>query len=152
MVEAFRITKTKFVSSAFDGEGARLFGGRWNSVGTRMVYLGGTLSGATLELLIHTDDHVIVGGLYSYFRVEIPDEVVGRVEVHSLPDGWASPTPTTLTQAIGDRWIAGSSSAVLRVPSAITAGEFNFLTNPAHADFAKLKIGKPVAFEINPRI
>ena len=38
MATGWRIVKSRYASTAFDGEGARLYGGRWNSSGTRMVY------------------------------------------------------------------------------------------------------------------
>lgn len=148
----FRITKTRFVLNAFSGEGARLYGGRWNSIGTRMVYMSGTLSGATLELLVHTDDYSTIAGLYSYIPVDIPDDCIKVLDHSSLPVDWNSPIPNAATQMIGDHWIASSSSAILEVPSAITSGESNFLGNPLHPNFSKLMIQSPRKFKMDPRI
>ena len=150
--QAFRITKTRFVPSAFSGEGARLYGGRWTSIGTRIVYLAGTLSGATLELLVHTDDYSTIEDLYSYVPVEIPNDCIEAIDESILPSDWNSPTPIAVTQVIGDNWIASSSSAILEVPSAITSGERNYLGNPVHPDFGNLTIGTPSDFKIDPRI
>jgi len=151
-VEAFRITKTRFVSSAFDGEGARLYGGRWNSKGTRMVYLAGSLSGATLELLLHTDDYSTITGLYSYIPVSIPESCIQTIDEAALPKGWDATTPIAATQMLGDSWIASLSSSIIKIPSAITTGEYNFLGNPVHPDFARLNIGFPKEFKLDPRI
>jgi RES domain-containing protein len=148
----FRITKTRYVLNAFSGEGARLYGGRWNSVGTRMVYMSGTLSGATLELLVHTDDYSTIAGLYSYIPVDIPDDCIEALDHSSLPVDWNSPIPNAATQMIGDHWITSSSSAILEVPSAITSGEFNFLGNPLHPNFSNLMIQSPRKFKMDPRI
>lgn len=151
-VNAFRITKTRFVSTAFDGEGARLYGGRWNSVGVRMVYLAGSLSSATLELLVHTDDYSTIIDLYSYFPVEIPESYIEQIDESLLPTGWNSPTAIGATQTLGDDWISSKSSVVLKVPSAISSDENNFLVNPNHPDFSRLTIADPIKFELDPRI
>lgn len=150
--KSFRITKTCFIASAFDGEGARRHGGRWNSIDTRMFYLAGSLSGATLELLVHTDDYSTIEGLYSFIPVEIPEDCVESLDESSLPTNWNSPTLVAATQVLGDHWIASATSAILKVPSAITAGEINFLGNPAHPKFSKLKIGRPQKLKLDPRI
>lgn len=149
---AFRITKTQFTATAFSGEGARLYGGRWNSVGTQMVYLAGTLSGAKLEILAHTDDYSSIANLYSYFPIQIPQKSIEVLDKNTLPSNWNSPTPIAATQIIGDNWIASSSAAILEVPSAITEGEKNFLANPTHPDFENLSISPPMKLQIDPRI
>ncbi len=151
-ITAFRITKTKFVDTAFTGEGARLFGGRWNSIGTRMVYLAGSLSAATLELLVHTDDYETIDGLYSYIPVNFPAEISTAVDVSELPNGWDAPILVATTQQLGDAWVSGRKSAILRVPSAITSGEFNYLVNPDHPDFVALEVGNTQEFKLDPRI
>ena len=151
-VDAYRITITKFASTAFSGEGARLYGGRWNSIDVRMVYLAGSLSGATLELLVHTDDYSTIVDLYSYIPVEIQEYCIKEIDESLLPAGWDSPAPIGATQALGDNWISSMSSAVLKVPSAISSGETNFLGNPDHPDFSSLIIADPIKFELDPRI
>jgi RES domain-containing protein len=76
---------------------------------------------------------------------------VGEIEPSNLPRNWkANPVPARV-QAIGDDWVAGGRSAVLRVPSALVPAEFNFLLNPRHQDFAGLRIGKAVPFQFDPR-
>lgn len=149
---AYRITKNRFVSTALSGEGARLYGGRWNSIGTRMVYLAGTLSGATLELLVHTDDYSTIEGLYSSMLAHIPMKCIETIESRLLPPGWDAPMPIAATQIIGDQWTESMSSAVLEVPSVITTGEKNFLCNPLHPDFKKIRVEAARAFKIDPRI
>ena len=104
MIRAWRIVKTRYSADAFSGEGARLYGGRWNSPGVAMVYTAGSKSLATLEVLVHLD------------------------------------------------MISRGSSVVLRVPSAVTEGEYNYLLNPAHVDFKKLIIGRMEAFKLDPRL
>jgi len=151
-IRAFRIIKAKYVPTAFNGEGARLYGGRWNSMGTRMIYLAGSLSGATLELLVHIDDYSTIEGLYSYVPVDLPEELIHSIDEKMLPKGWNASTIAFSTQKIGDEWVASMSSVVLKVPSVITEGEANFLVNPAHEDFPKLRIGEACEFKLDPRI
>lgn len=151
-LEAYRIFKTKYASTAFSGEGARLYGGRWNSVGTRMVYLASSLSLGTLELFVHTEDYATIYDLCSYIRVEVPEKLIKKVESDDLPLGWDSPEPCSDTQIFGDAWIKASNSAVLSVPSAVTKTESNLLVNPDHPDFKKLKLGLVRSFDLDSRL
>ena len=151
-ISAYRITKTKHVASAFDGEGARLYGGRWNSIGTRVVYLAGSRSLATLEVLVHVEDISTIEGQYSIIPVAIPEHLIGRIQSSNLPKGWSSPEPVFATQVFGDRWVLEERSAVLEVPSAVTNEESNFLLNPRHPDFRQIKFGDPLRFRIDPRL
>ncbi len=152
MGTAFRITQTKYVDSAFDGEGAKLFGGRWNSKGVPMVYTASSLSLATLEILVHVEDYSIIYGRYSTIEVRFPDAIVQSIDPETLPNCWDNPEITRNTQILGDKWIAGEKSAILRVPTVVTKGEHIFLINPAHPDFAKITLGSPVPFHPDPRL
>lgn len=150
MPTAWRIVKTRYVAAAFDGEGARIAGGRWTSAGRRAVYTSGTVALATLEVLTHLDS-VVPLPEYSLIEVEIPPAVITAVEIDSLPREWRSyPAPASLL-AIGDKWLDDASSAVLKVPSALTL-EDNFIINPTHPDFPLIKQGKPAAFPLDPRL
>jgi RES domain-containing protein len=147
---AWRITKQKHARSAFSGEGARLYGGRWNSPGTAMIYTAQSQSLAVLEVLVHLDSPELLK-TYRLFEVTIDPSYVGEIEPSNLPRNWkANPVPARV-QAIGDDWAAGGRSAVLRVPSALVPAEFSFLLNPRHEDFAGLRIGRAVQFQFDPR-
>lgn len=122
------------------GEGAFRFGGRWNSPGRRAVYLGGSLALASMELLVHLRMPEVLK-TYRKLRVRIPQEVISALDERRLPDGWAMPGLHPVTQDIGDRWLASRESAVLRVPSAVVAGEANYLLDPTHPDLAKVEAG-----------
>ena len=93
-ITAYRICKTKYASTAFDGEGAFRFGGRWNSRGSRIIYTAGSLALAALEMLVHLDDDSMLFE-YSYVSVQIPSELIVQVEdFRALPKGWSdSPVP-----------------------------------------------------------
>jgi RES domain-containing protein len=148
-LSAWRITKQKFAKSAFVGDGARIYGGRWNSPGTPMIYTAQSQALAVLEMLVHLDSPDLLSK-YVLFEISIDPSYVLDTTIASLPRNWrANPIPARV-QAIGDAWVAGGASPVLRVPSVLVPGESNFLLNPRHADFSKLRIGKPVPFHYDP--
>lgn len=151
MPTGWRIVKTKFAGQAFDGEGARRYGGRWNSPGVRMVYTSESLALAALEILAHLGRS---GALASYSRcaVHFDEALVTSLDRSLLPAGWrAYPAPAEL-QLIGNRWVAYRTSAVLEVPSALVETESNYLINPLHPDFGSLAIEPPEPFDFDPRL
>lgn len=151
MPTGWRIVKTRFVQRPFDGEGARLYGGRWNSVGVRMVYTAGSVSLAVLEMLVHLESSDVLPS-YSLCAVHFDERVLTRLDRSRLSDNWRdSPAPPELL-LIGDAWIAARSSAVLEVPSAVVESESNYLMNPEHPDFASLVIDPPRPFTFDPRL
>lgn len=148
---AWRIFKGKHTASAFTGDCARRFGGRWNSKGTAVIYTAGTASLAILELLVHLSSHQLLE-TYRLCEVTFDDELVQAIVSADLPPNWRSdPAPLELRQ-LGDQWIAGESSAVLRVPSVIVETEVNYLLNPAHPDFRSIHIGRPSPYQFDPRL
>ena len=148
----YRIVQTKRAATAFDGEGARLNWGRWNSVGTPMVYTASSLSLATLELLVHTEDLSVICERYVVIPVTFDASLVHKLDLHKLPASWNAPRPISETQFLGDQWIAAGSSAVLEVPSAVTDKEVNYLLNPAHPDFSRILLGTAEAFRPDERL
>jgi RES domain-containing protein len=148
-ITAYRIVKTKWAASAFDGEGARRSGGRWNSVGTPMVYAAESRSLAALEILVNLEGPARG---YSVVKCSFPDTFVEAVTPSSLPDDWRqSPAPPRLA-ALGDAWVARASSVVLAVPSAVTPDEMNYLLNPRHPGFDKVKIHPPEPYVYDQRL
>ena len=150
MPHAWRLTKTRYLAAAWDGEGARRAGGRWNSVGTRAVYASATLSLALAETLVHLPGGVLPA--YTAIPVRFDDALLSALDEKDLPSDWTKHPPPASTQAIGDAWVASARSAVLRVPSVVVPVEFNYLFNPAHPDFPRVAIGKPMAFPFDPRL
>ncbi|RLA68571.1 MAG: RES domain-containing protein [Epsilonproteobacteria bacterium] len=151
MPKAYRIVKPKFANTAFDGEGARLFGGRWNSKGVKIVYTSTSASLATLETFVHlgidarTVSHLLI-------EIDIPDEIIIKLDPSQLPDYWSvNPTPEAC-QTIGNRWVASMKSAVLAVPSAIMKIERNYLINPEHPDFKNIIIEKGTSYVFDERM
>jgi RES domain-containing protein len=151
MFSVWRITSKKFTKSAFKGDGARLFGGRWNTPGIPLIYAAESKSLAVLEILVHLDSPDLLRK-YVLFEVKMEDSLMTHLDPASLPKDWRRDPPPPDAQRIGDEWASSARSAVLRVPSAIVTGEFNFLLNPRHTDFGRLKIGQPQSFSFDARL
>jgi RES domain-containing protein len=151
MPAAWRITKAKHASNAFDGEGARLYGSRWSTPGTRIAFASESLSLAMLEVLVHLQQSSPLTS-YVEFTVEFSEELVQDLDLDLLPKNWRNFPAPPQTQEIGDGWIKSASSVLLRVPSVIVVHEHNFLINPMHPGFPKLTIDGPMPLDIDPRI
>ena len=151
MPSAWRIVRAAHVNSAFTGEGARVYGGRWNSQGTAVIYVSEHESLAALELLVHltplpADDR------YRSFRIEWEDKLTEYFPVKNLRANWNAEPPTVQTMQIGDDWVHAGKSVALAVPSVLSTSEMNFLLNPKHPDFKKIKISQPVEFRFDSRL
>lgn len=151
MPTAWRIVKPYRVADAFSGEGAQLYGGRWNSIGTTMVYAAESKSLAALEILVHVDAAELLDD-YLCIPVRFDARLVRTLDFTALPEDWRTPLPSASTMEMGDAWVAGRLSALLKVPSILVPGESNYLINPAHPSFGKLRIGAPEPFEFDPRL
>ena len=150
MPTAWRLTKTRYLATAWDGEGARRTGGRWNRVGTAVVYASGTLSLALVETLVHLPSGILPA--YSAQRADFDDSLVAILKDADLPPDWRRDPPPAASRAIGDAWAVAGTSAALRVPSVVVPMEFNYLLNPRHRDFARVTIGPPMPFPFDPRL
>lgn len=151
MPTGWRIVKTKYDARAFEGEGARRFGGRWNGPGSRAVYAADSIALAALELLVHLGDRETLHH-YSVHAVHFADRHVVTVKPRSLSPDWRnSPAPYGL-QLVGDAWIADQTSVVLAVPSVVVPLESNYVINPEHPDFASLTTEGPLDFTFDTRL
>lgn len=139
-MRAFRIADRRF--PIFDGTGARLVGGRWNSPGRPVIYAAETFAGAVLEVLVHANlgrvprTHAVV-------EITIPDTIATEIVAPEGLPGWDA-DDQTLSRAYGDEWLGGKRTAVLLVPSIVTRGrEHNVLLNPEHPAFKDVTASKP---------
>lgn len=151
MPTVWRIVKSTYAAQAFDGEGARLYGGRWSSPGVRMVYTADSAALAALELLARLND---VRALPSFVLIsaELPERLVADLDVAALPANWRStPAPPKLQQ-LGDAWAKSRTSAALRVPSAIIELQHNYLLNPDHPKFGSVQTGAARPFTFDYRL
>jgi RES domain-containing protein len=151
MTEAWRIVKKRHVRSAFDGEGARRYGGRWNSPGTPVVYASQSRALCLLEVLAGIRSVTLVEA-YLLIPTRFDDSLATRVDARVLPAEWRQSPPPPSTRQIGDRWAGEQRSVILRVPSSIVPDESNYLINPAHPDFGRIEIGAPEEISIDSRL
>jgi RES domain-containing protein len=138
-VKVWRITHKDYKESAFTGEGAKLFGGRFNSEGIPLVYTSGNLSLAMLEIMVQSNGRDYFKQC-TVFYAEIPKHLITTPELNDLPGKWNQIPYGKQSQQFGDEWIKSGSSPVLRVPSVVVPIEFNFLMNPLHPEFSKIEI------------
>jgi RES domain-containing protein len=152
-LKIFRLARAEFRRSLWSGEGALHVDGRWHVAGRRVVYAAQSLSLAQLEVLVHVSDRRQLPPLV-YGEADIPNSVsIAAIKIAGLSDNWRRFAPYhAQTQRIGADWLKKQSSAVLQVPSAITAAEWNFLLNPAHAEFSRIQFGVVRPFEMDPRV
>jgi RES domain-containing protein len=141
------LTRSTRAHEAFNGEGARLFGGRWNSPGQRAVYTSGSRALALLENLVHLDTSGPLPA-FSLMSVELDD---GDVEF-TQPDAAEHIGRIAFTRPIGDRWLRQCRSLALAVPSVVVPQEFNFVLNPTHPRFLTLRPSLPLPFLMDDRL
>jgi len=150
MLTVWRLVTARFAKSAFSGDGARLYGGRWNRKGIPLVYTAATQSLAMLEMLVQDEP---LRARYVTIEARIPSGVkIERVKVEDLPSDWRSIAAREQLRAIGTDWATKRTAAVLAVPSAVIPAEFNYLLNPLHPDFRRIRVGKPQRFETDLRL
>ncbi len=129
-----------------DGTGSRLWGGRWNSPGIGPIYAAENYSAALLELLVNQGNLSALNDFH-YCSIDVPDFVA--VEDSGFPEEKLEGASTT---AIGDKWWKAGQFALLRVPSAVTRVESNFLINPLHAEYDHIKPSEPKPVWMDPRL
>ncbi len=150
MRTVWRITTARFAQSAFSGEGARLYGGRWNPKGWEVVYTAESQSLALLELMVQDDP---LRAHYVLIPAQLPADLPEtRIDVDQLPDDWRTIDARDVLQALGLAWLEGGQTAVLNVPSAVVPAERNLLINPGHPDFSRIVIGEAQSLQTDTRL
>ena len=151
-MRVWRICKAEHAATAFTGEGAMRYPGRWHHSGTAVVYCSESRALAALEQLVHLHRNRLPVH-FVCFGVEIPGGVsIRQLRVEDLPAEWRrQPAPSELRE-FGTRWAESGETVVLQVPSAVVPGEHNFLVNPRHLEFARLAIGNAEPFEFDERL
>jgi RES domain-containing protein len=143
----YRFSPEQF-SSDISGEGARRFGGRWNSKGRPVVYTSLSISLSLLELLIHSISHDEI--IRNYLTIiEAPDDKITEVPLSTLKKNWTG--DEDFTKYLGDEFLQ-SDFLLMKVPSAIIPHESNLLINPSHRDFKKVKIKTAERFMFDARL
>ena len=104
-----------------------------------------------VEVLVNAEEPERLFDLaWVFVPAEIPADLIEKPS--RFPESWRQFPHSPATQDIGAAWARAKRSVALRVPSAVVPGEFNYLINPAHADFSQVKVGKAVSFTFDPRL
>ncbi len=130
-MRAYRIVNHKWRTSALDGEGARLYGGRWNHPGYSCVYLASSRALAALEMLVHLTPKTR-SVRFSFVEVNLSSLSIEKIS--TLPVGWDETLPSGATREAGTEWLRSKRSAVLQVPSVLIQEEPNYILNPSHPE------------------
>ncbi|GEK49968.1 RES family NAD+ phosphorylase [Vreelandella venusta] len=151
-VSAYRLVKRKFQETAFDGEGARLYGGRWNSPGNACVYVASTESLALLEIMVHLESYQLLNA-YALLRLTLPADSILGVGEADLPDNWREAPAPAETADLGDGWLDSGQSLALAIPSVVVPREFNYMLNPEHPLFDQvITTAEALPFQPDPRL
>jgi len=148
-MRCYRIVRPAYAASALSGEGARLYGGRWNPPGWRCVYAAESRALAVLELLVH-----LTGRSRSLefclLTLELDDDHVS--EAPSLPRDWSAHPAGKSSQSIGLEWLKTSRTPAMRVPSVLIPEEHNLLLNPSAPGFDQIRIIEERDFRLDLRL
>ncbi|MCB0462780.1 MAG: RES family NAD+ phosphorylase [Flavobacteriaceae bacterium] len=150
-MKVYRIAKKQYLKD-LSGEGARLFGGRWNKRGHHMLYTSESLAISVLELLVHLD-YSDVNKDFGFIELDIPDHIkIDLIKPAILKQNWRANPPLSFTQDYGSQWLVSQKTLALKVPSAVLPTSFNYLINPKHQDFGELKIIKVGDLDLDSRL
>jgi len=142
----YRLVRSVYADD-LSGNGARLYGGRWNSEGKAMVYLASSRSLAVLEALAHLSPTNMPDD-YCMITIEAPDSI-DELNINALPKNWNEYPEQNILKQVGNRFLQQNNQLLLKVPSALVNEEFNYLMNPLHklAPSVKIVTKKPFSFD-----
>ncbi len=147
----FRLSKKEYRDD-LSGRGAEKVGGRWNNKGVSMLYTSDSRALCNSEIAAH----IPLGNIptdYFLISIEIPDSIkIQEIKISKLPKGWKKFPYLSSTKFIGDNFVKKKRYSILKSPSAVVQGDFNYLINPNHKDFGKIKIIKTEPFKFDKRL
>ncbi|NJO88229.1 MAG: RES family NAD+ phosphorylase [Chloroflexia bacterium] len=150
-MEVFRLSREKF-AVPLSGKGSAIKGARWNSIGVELIYTAANRSLAMAEIAVHftmatlPEDYVMI-------TIFIPDDTsIKEVPESALPLDWKDFPHPVSTQKFGDEFVLENKSCILKIPSVVTQGDFNFLINPNHKEFENIRILEITKFPFDKRI
>ncbi len=148
-MQAYRLIKVKYASEPLDPQGAKRYGGRWNSKGMPVVYASDSIALSALEKLVHLHRADILNH-FVLCTILLSEDMLMTLAEDVLPVDWRDDPPPTSTIIIGDEWLASGESLVLAVPSTVIPQQYNLLINPEHPSFNNLAnsvIVEPFVFD-----
>ncbi len=138
---------------SLEGTGGLLTSGRWHGKGRPVIYCAPDPSTALLEVLVHTGE-IDLGDApvtFQFLKIDVPAGVAETfMALKDLPSDWRR--QENITRRNGDAWLAGTATALLRVPSALVPETWNTLVNPRHPDSQRLRIVKVIPYPLDPRL
>lgn len=150
-MRVFRLSREKYAYQ-LNGIGASKFGGRWNTKGTEIVYTAESRALAMAEVAVHLNLTWLPRD-YMMVEVHIPDKIgIDTIKPGKLPDNWSEHPPNSRTQHLGDQFTNDKKDAVLKVPSAVVQGDFNYLIDPHHHSFKDISIIDAQPFPFDKRL
>lgn len=150
-MRVFRLLRKKY-KIELSGKGAALSGNRWNSKGTELIYCADSRALAMAEVAVHLSLAILPKD-YGMVEIEIPAYIsIASLGIEDLPQGWNSFPHLLDTQKTGDDFISEKKSCVLKIPSAVVPGDFNYLINPHHPDFLAIKLVDQADFPFDRRL
>jgi RES domain-containing protein len=150
-IRLFRLALSPFADD-LSGEGARLCGGRWNSISVPMIYTSTTRALAVVESLTKLGGFDLLPDNMMMVTLEVPQNQTEPLGLELLPEAWATFPHLPDIRVIGDRWAQERSSLGLYVPSAVVPQENNVIINPVHPSSAEIKIAEKTPFRFDPRL
>ena len=145
----YRITGKKYAANLL-GTGAALFPGRWNKIGTPVLYTSESKEIALLENIVHIPQMLIPD--LDILKIDIPDDSITEIKTHELPANWVYyPAPAILAE-IGENWVIKNETIALKVPSCIIRSAHNYILNCNHPDYRKIRILSHKDFHFDSRL
>jgi RES domain-containing protein len=149
-MDVFHLGKARFADQ-LTGDGAKLHGGRWNLIGTPCIYTSGSMSLSVLEYVVNVSRDEIPPHL-CFTVYSLPDDCWKRFRETELPEDWNVSPASETTKRWGTHQLRESNVLALQLPSVILPSEYNYVLNPLHPDFKKIKIKEIVPFSFDRRI
>ncbi len=150
-MRVFRLTRHKY-SQEFNGKGAAKSNNRWNSKGVEIIYTAESRALAMAEVVVHLSLSALPDD-FMMMEIDIPNSIkIQLLDTKQLDETWNNHPPSSTTQKIGDAFITALDSGVMRVPSAVVQGDYNFLINPYHPNFHLIKVVDLSDFPFDQRL
>ena len=136
----------------WSGEGAARFGQRWNPPGLPAIYTASSFALALLEILVHANRKTPPSAA-RHVQATIPPDIACETFNPASHPGWDNPHDPTIAQQFGRQWLTERRTALLLVPSVVTAGlDTNAVMNPEHPDAARITLSPERPVALDPRL
>lgn len=149
-MNVFRLCKAEYADD-LSGKGAEQSGGRWNSRGVAMLYTSATRALCIVELAVHIHLRQIPDN-YVMLTIELPKTPLEQISAHDLSEDWNAMPHTDVTQTLGDSFITRAEYLLMKAPSAVVPGAYNYLINPDHEDFNEVSVKNTEPFQFDDRL